>query len=97
VYLVDDTPRTIEEAYSLLMLAFGRKQHGMRWIQLCPMELGKLLNILMGVTYRIQKKYSRKSLGLMVLLRGTRKCLWPRVIPRKKVKISLILIHLLLD
>jgi hypothetical protein len=33
----------------------------------------------------------------MVQLRGTRKGLLPRVIPRKKVNISLILIHLLLD
>ena len=49
VYLVDDTPRTIEEAYSLLMLTFVRKQHGMRWIQFCLMELGKLLKVLMGV------------------------------------------------
>jgi hypothetical protein len=33
----------------LLMLTFGRKQYGVRWIQLCLMELGKLLNVLMGV------------------------------------------------
>jgi hypothetical protein len=39
----------------------------------------------------------KKNLGLMVQLIGTRQCLWPRVIPRKKVKISSILIHLLLD
>ena len=36
---------------------------------------------------------SRKSLGLMVLSRGTRQGLWPRVILKRKVSISLILIH----
>jgi hypothetical protein len=33
----------------LLMLTFGRKQYGVRWIQLYLMELEKLLNVLMGV------------------------------------------------
>jgi hypothetical protein len=33
----------------LLMLTYGRKQYGVRWIQLYLMELGKLLNVLMDV------------------------------------------------
>ena len=49
VYLVDDIPRTIEEHILLLMLTCGRKQYGVRWIQLCLMELENLLNVLMGV------------------------------------------------
>ena len=34
---------------SLLMLTIRRKQYGVRWILLCLIELGKLLNILVGV------------------------------------------------
>jgi hypothetical protein len=39
----------------------------------------------------------KRSLGLLVLLISRRQDLWPRVIPKKKAKISLILVHLLLD
>ena len=46
VYLVGDTPRTIEGHILLLTLTNGRKIYGLRWIQLCIMELGKLLNVL---------------------------------------------------
>ena len=52
VYLVDDTPRTIEEVVRSekgLQFIPLLMQYGVRWIQLCLMELGKLLNVLMGV------------------------------------------------
>ena len=40
VYLVDDTRRTIKEAYSSLDADY-RKQYIMRWILLCQIVLGK--------------------------------------------------------
>jgi len=46
VYLMGDTPRTIEGHILLLTLTNGRKIYVLRWIQLCIMELGKLLNVL---------------------------------------------------
>jgi hypothetical protein len=50
IYLVDDTPTIIAEAYNpLLTLTYGRKRCKVRWIQLCQMELGKWLIVLMDV------------------------------------------------
>ena len=49
LYFVDDIPRTMKRHIPLLMLTCGRKQYGVRWIQLCLMKLGKLLNVLMDV------------------------------------------------
>jgi hypothetical protein len=40
---------------------------------------------------------ARRSLCLMVLLKNIRQGLWPRITPEMKVKISLILTHLLPD
>jgi hypothetical protein len=37
----------------------------------------------------------KRSVGVMVLLISIRQGLWSRVIPKRKMKISLILIHLL--
>jgi hypothetical protein len=41
MYLVDDTPRVTEEAYSSPDAATGRKQYKVRWILLCLMVHGK--------------------------------------------------------
>jgi hypothetical protein len=50
IYLVDDTPTIIVEAYNpLLTLTYGWKRCKVRWIQLCRMELRKWLIILMDV------------------------------------------------
>ena len=49
VYLMDDIQEPLKRHIPLLMLTYVRKQYGVRWIQLCLMELGKLLNDLMGV------------------------------------------------
>lgn len=44
-----DTPRTIERHIILLMLTFGRKQYRVRWIKLCLVDIGKSLNVIVGV------------------------------------------------
>ena len=43
----------------------------------------------MVVNLYVANGYSRKSLGLMVQLRGTRHGLWPKDIPKRRVEISL--------
>jgi hypothetical protein len=48
VYLVDDTPRIIEEAYCSLDVVFW-KEAVRSWIQLCLIKLRRWLNVLMGV------------------------------------------------
>ena len=97
VYLVDDTPTTIEEAYS--------SPDADLWKEAVRSEMDSVMSN--GTWEIVDRPYGckpigckwvfKKSLGLMVILRGTRQGLWPRVIPKKKVKISSILIHLLLD
>ena len=92
VYLVDDIPRTIEEAYS------------------SPDAVRSEMDSIMsnGTWEIVERPYGCKPIGCKWVLKrklrpdGTierykRQSLWPRVIPRKKEKISLILIHLLLD
>jgi hypothetical protein len=49
VYLVDDTPSSISEAYHLQMLITGRKLSVVRWIPSWLMELGRLSIVLTGV------------------------------------------------
>ena len=49
IYLVEDTPTTIAEAYSSIDADYGRKQCKVRWILLCLMGLGKWLIVLMDV------------------------------------------------
>jgi hypothetical protein len=56
----------------LLMQTTGRKQSRVRWIQLCQMELGRLLVDLMGANLLGASGCSRKRLGLMVQLRSIR-------------------------
>jgi hypothetical protein len=72
IYLVDDTPTTIAEAYSSLTLTYGRKLFKVRWILLYLMELGKWFIVLMDANLWGVYGSSKRSLGLMVLLRSTR-------------------------
>jgi hypothetical protein len=57
------------------------------------MELERELIVHLDASLLAANGCSRKSLGLMVLSRGTRQGLWPKVILKKRVKTSLILIH----
>ena len=97
VYLVDDTPRTIEEAYSSPDADY--------WKEAVRSEMDSIMSN--GTWEIIDRPYGckpvgckwvfTKSLGQMVLSKSTRLGLWPRVIPKKKEKISLTLIHQLPD
>jgi hypothetical protein len=71
----------------LLIRMIEKKQSIVRWTQFSPMVVN---------SWFVSGSLKR-SLGQMVLLISTRQVLWPRVIPKRKAKISLILIHLLLD
>jgi hypothetical protein len=93
IYLMDDTSKTIEETYSSLDADLRKAVVQSEMDSICLMELGRLLIVLTGVNLWDVNGCSTKSLGLIVLLRRTRRGLWLRVIPRKKVKIILILIH----
>jgi hypothetical protein len=56
----------------LLMLTYGRKLFRVRWSQLWLIEIGRLLIVLMFASMYDVNRYSRKNLGLIVLLRSTR-------------------------
>ena len=93
VYLMDDTPRTIEEAYSSPDADYWKEAVRSEMDSIMSMELGRSLNVLVDVNRLDASGCSRKSLGQMILLKSTRLGLWPRIIPKKKEKISLTLIH----
>jgi hypothetical protein len=59
------------------------------------MVLGRLLIVPMGANLLDANECSRKSLGLMVQLRGTR-LVAKGITHKRRMKISLILIHQLL-
>jgi hypothetical protein len=71
-YLMDDTLRTIEEVFSSPDTNLWKEAIWSEMILLYLMELGKSLNVHMGANLLDVNGCSRKSLGLMVLLRGTR-------------------------
>jgi hypothetical protein len=96
IYLVDDTPKTIAEAYSSPDADYW-KEAVRRWTLLCQMALGRLLNVLTGANPCDVNGCSKRSLGWMVLFISTRIDLWPRVTPKRKEKTSLILTHQSLD
>ena len=77
VYLVDDTPTTIAEAYA--------SPDADDWKEA------------MVVNLWVVNGCSRRSLGLMVLLRSKRLGLWPKITHKKKAKTSLTHTHRLLD
>jgi hypothetical protein len=67
VYLVDDTPRTIEEAYSSLDADYWKKA-----------IKSELYSIMSNGTWKVVSRHygcSRKNLVLMVQLKSTRRCL----------------------
>jgi hypothetical protein len=72
MYLMDDTPRTIEEAFSSPDADLWKESIMSEMDSIMSNQLGKSLNILMGANQKDVNGCSRKSLGLMVLLRGTR-------------------------
>ena len=79
VYLVDDTPTTI-------------KEEAIR-NQMDSIMSNGTWEVVEGCKPIGCKWVFKKSLGLMVQLRGIGLGLWLRVIPKEKGKISLILIH----
>ena len=97
VYLLDDIPRTIEEAYS--------SPNTDLWKEAVRSEMDSIMSN--GTWEIVKRPYGYKPIGCKWVFKkklrpdGTieryKVGLWPRVIPRKKVRISLILIHLLLD
>jgi hypothetical protein len=97
IYLMDDTAKTIVEAFVSPDVDDWKKWSIVRWTQFSPMELGSWLTDHMVINPWVVSRCSKRSLGQMVLLISTRQGLWPRVIPKRKAKIYLILIHLLLD
>jgi hypothetical protein len=93
IYLVDDTPTSISEAFA--------SQDADYWKEAICSEMDSILaNGTWEITDRPYgckpvgcKWVFKKSLDLTVLLRSTRHTLLPRVTPRKKVKTSLIIIY----
>jgi hypothetical protein len=57
----------------LMTQTTGRKQSRVRWIQLCLVEVERLLLDLMGANPFGTSGCSRKSLGLMVQLKNIRR------------------------
>jgi hypothetical protein len=94
---MDDTPKTIVEAFA--------SPDADDWKEAVRSEMDSILSN--GTWELVDRPYGckpvsckrclKRCLGQMVLLTSTRQCLWPRVIPKRKAKISLILINLLLD
>jgi hypothetical protein len=97
VYLVDDTPKTIEEAYS--------SPDADLWKEVVRSEMGSIMSN--GTWEVVECPYGCKPIGCKSMFKkklrldGTidryKARLVAKVIPKKKMKISLILIHLLLD
>jgi hypothetical protein len=97
VYLVDDTPKTIAEAFA--------SPDADDWKEVVHSEMDSILSN--GTWKLVDRSYGcksvgckwvfKKSLGQMIQLISTRQGLWPRVILKRKANISLILIHMLLD
>src|SRR5436190_2279218 len=72
VYLVDDTPKSIAEAYASPDADNWKEVvHNERWTQFFLMGLGNYLNGPMVVNPWALNGCSKRSLGLMVLLRST--------------------------
>jgi hypothetical protein len=94
IYLVDDTPKTIEEAYS--------SPDADLWKEAVQNEMDSIM--CNGTWEVVDRPYGckpvgckwvfKRSSGLMVLLRSIKRGLLQKAIPKKKGKIILILIHL---
>jgi hypothetical protein len=81
----------------LLMQMIGKKWSIVRWTQFSLIKLWSWLIDYMAVNPWVVSECLKRSLSQMVLLISTKHDLWPRVILKRKTKISLIIIHLLLD
>jgi hypothetical protein len=73
VYLVYDTPSTIEETYSSPDVDFCKEAIRSEMDSIMSNALGRLWSVLMGVCPLGVNGCSRKSLGLMILMKGTRR------------------------
>ena len=97
VYLVDDTPTTIAEAYA--------SPDADDWKEAVQSEMDSILSN--GTWELTERPYGCKPVGCkwvfkkklrpMVLLRSTRLGLWPKVTHKKKAKTFLTRTHQLLD
>jgi hypothetical protein len=97
IYLVDDTPKTIAEAYSSPDADY--------WKEAVRSEMDSIMSN--GTWEVVERPYeckpvdvngcSKRSLGRMVLLTSTRLDLWPRVTPKRKEKTSMILTSCSID
>ena len=97
VYLVDDIPTTIAEAYASLDADDWKELSKVRWTRLYPMVCGNSLSDSMVANLWVTNGCLRRNLGLIVLLRNTRLGLWLKVAHKKKAKTFLTRTHPLLD
>jgi hypothetical protein len=72
VYLVDDTPTSITEAYASPDADDWKKLFVVRWTRFFLIELGSYLSYFLVVNQSDVSGCSRRSLGLMVLFTSTR-------------------------
>jgi hypothetical protein len=97
VYLVDDTPTSIIVAYTSLDADDWKEAVHSEMDSILSNGTWELSELPFGCKLIVISGCSKISLGLTVLLTSTRLDLWLRVILKRKAKISLILIHLLLE
>ena len=81
VYLMDGTPRTIEEAHSSPDADYWKEAVRSELDSIMSNGTLEVVERPYGCNRLDASGYSRKSLGQMVLLKSTRPGLWPRVIP----------------
>ena len=91
VYLVDDTPKTIDDAYSSPDADYWNEAVRSEMDSIMSNGTWEVVDRPFGCKPVGCKWVFKKSLCLMVLLRSTRQCLWSRVTPNKKAKIILYL------
>ena len=93
IYLMDDTLKTIEEAYLSLDADLWKEVVQSKMDSIMSNGTWEVVDRPYGCKPMGCKWVFKKSLGLMVLLRSTRRDLRLRVIPKKKAKIISLLIH----
>jgi hypothetical protein len=97
IYLMDDTPKTIVEAFASPDVNDWKEAVRSEMDSIISNGTWELVDQPYGYKPMGYKWVLKRSLGQMVLLISTRQSLWSRVISKRKAEISLILIHLLLD
>jgi hypothetical protein len=93
IYLMDDTPKTIAEAYSSPDSDYWKEAVRSEMDSIMSNGTWEVVECPYGCNPVGCKWVLKKSLGLMVLLMSTRLDLWQRVTPKKKEKTSLIPTH----